>query len=296
MATAAPSTSGLDARTSRNRRESSAKRTLYVLAAVISLVVFVVPLLWALMRSFQPNAVTTAPPDPATFFHLSFGNFRGITTFGTIGRAVGNSLVVSVGAAILTTLVATAAGYGFGSFRFRGATVAFALILVTMMVPFQAIITPLFMELNAMRLTNNLLGLVLFYTTVNLPFGVFVMRTAFLGVPVELEEAANVDGAGSMRTLVSVVRPLVVPGMATTALYAFLASWTEFLGALTFLTDQNLYTLPVALLNLQQGAYGSIDFGYLSAGAVVAMIPCVVLFLALQRYYVAGLSSGAVKG
>ncbi len=296
MATAAPSTSGLDARTSRNRRESSAKRTLYVLAAVISLVVFVVPLLWALMRSFQPNAVITAPPDPATFFHLSFGNFRGITTFGTIGRAVGNSLVVSVGAAILTTLVATAAGYGFGSFRFRGATVAFALILVTMMVPFQAIITPLFMELNAMRLTNNLLGLVLFYTTVNLPFGVFVMRTAFLGVPVELEEAANVDGAGTMRTLVSVVRPLVVPGMATTALYAFLASWTEFLGALTFLTDQNLYTLPVALLNLQQGAYGSIDFGYLSAGAVVAMIPCVVLFLALQRYYVAGLSSGAVKG
>jgi multiple sugar transport system permease protein len=296
MATAAPSTSGLGARTSRNRRESSAKRALYVLAAVISLVVFVVPLLWALMRSFQPNAVITAPPDPATFFHLSFGNFRGITTFGTIGRAVGNSLVVSVGAAILTTLVATAAGYGFGSFRFRGATVAFALILVTMMVPFQAIITPLFMELNAMRLTNNLLGLILFYTTVNLPFGVFVMRTAFLGVPSELEEAANVDGAGTMRTLVSVVRPLVVPGMATTALYAFLASWTEFLGALTFLTDQNLYTLPVALLNLQQGAYGSIDFGYLSAGAVVAMIPCVVLFLALQRYYVAGLSSGAVKG
>jgi multiple sugar transport system permease protein len=296
MATAAPSTTGLGARTSRNRRESSAKRALYVLAAVISLVVFVVPLLWALMRSFQPNAVITAPPDPATFFHLSFGNFRGITTFGTIGRAVGNSLVVSVGAAILTTLVATAAGYGFGSFRFRGATVAFALILVTMMVPFQAIITPLFMELNAMRLTNNLLGLILFYTTVNLPFGVFVMRTAFLGVPSELEEAANVDGAGTMRTLVSVVRPLVVPGMATTALYAFLASWTEFLGALTFLTDQNLYTLPVALLNLQQGAYGSIDFGYLSAGAVVAMIPCVVLFLALQRYYVAGLSSGAVKG
>jgi multiple sugar transport system permease protein len=296
MATAAPSTTGLGARTSRNRRESSAKRALYLLAAVISLVVFVVPLLWALMRSFQPNAVITAPPNPATFFHLSLGNFRGITTFGTIGRAVGNSLLVSVGAAIFTTLVATAAGYGFGSFRFRGATVAFALILVTMMVPFQAIITPLFMELNAMRLTNNLLGLILFYTTVNLPFGVFVMRTAFLGVPSELEEAANVDGAGTMRTLVSVVRPLVVPGMATTALYAFLASWTEFLGALTFLTDQNLYTLPVALLNLQQGAYGSIDFGYLSAGAVVAMIPCVVLFLALQRYYVAGLSSGAVKG
>jgi multiple sugar transport system permease protein len=93
-----------------------------------------------------------------------------------------------------------------------------------------------------------------------------------------------------------VLRPLVVPGMATTALYAFLASWTEFLGALTFLTKQDLYTLPVSLVNLQQGAYGQINYGFLSAGSVIAMIPCVVLFVALQRYYVEGLSAGGVKG
>jgi multiple sugar transport system permease protein len=174
--------------------------------------------------------------------------------------------------------------------------VAFGLILVTLMIPFQAILTPLFLELNAIRLTDNLFGLILFYTTVNLPFGVFVMRTAFASVPGELEDAASVDGAGPVRTLVRVLRPLVVPGMATTALYAFLASWTEFLGALTFLTKQDLYTLPVALLNLQQGAYGTVDYGLLAAGAVIAMVPCVVLFVALQRYYVAGLSAGAVKG
>jgi multiple sugar transport system permease protein len=279
-----------------DRPEAGTKRVLYVTALVLALIVFVVPLLWALMRSVQPNAVITAPPDGATFFDLTFGNFQSLTSFGTIGRAVVNSVVVSLSAAALTALVATAAGYGFARFRIRGATLAFALILVTMMVPFQAIITPLFMELNAMRLTNNLLGLVLFYTTVNLPFGVFVMRTAFAAVPRDLEEAANVDGAGTLRTVVSVLRPLVVPGMATVALYAFLASWTEFLGALTFLTDQDLYTLPVALLNLQQGAYGAIDFGFLAAGSVVAMIPCVVLFVALQRYYVAGLASGAIKG
>jgi multiple sugar transport system permease protein len=280
----------------RGHGEVRVKRMLYVVAAVLSLVVFVVPLLWTLMRSVQPNAVITAPPNVSTFFDFTTENFRGLTTFGNLARAAGNSLVVSLGAAALTTLVASAAGYGFGRFRFRGSAVAFALILVTMMVPFQAIITPLFMQLNAMHLTNSLFGLVLFYTTVNLPFAVFVMRTAFAAVPKELEEAANVDGAGTMRTLVWVVRPLIVPGMATAALYAFLASWTEFLGALTFLTDQKLYTLPVALLNLQQGAYGEINYGYLAAGAVVAMIPCVVLFLALQRYYVAGLSSGAVKG
>jgi multiple sugar transport system permease protein len=248
------------------------------------------------MRSLQPNAVITAVPDAHTFFHLSLANFRGILTQGHISRAVGNSLLVALSTALLTTLLATAAGYGFGRFQFRGSGVAFGLIIVTLMIPFQAILTPLFLQLNAMHLTDSLFGLVLFYSTVNLPFGVFVMRTAFLEIPSELEDAANIDGAGTLRTFVDVLRPLVVPGMATTALYAFLASWTEFLGALTFLTKQQLYTLPVSLVNLQQGAYGQIDFGYLAAGSVIAMIPCVILFVTLQRYYVAGLSSGAVKG
>ena len=278
------------------RSESPVKIVLYVVAAVLSLVVFVVPLAWALLRSLQPNAVITAAPDRSTFFDLTPDNFRNISDVGSIPRAIGNSLVVSIGTAVLTAALATAAGYGFGRFRFAGSQVAFGLILVTLMIPFQAILTPLFLQLNAMRLTDNLFGLVLFYSTVNLPFGVFVMRTAFASIPAELEDAANVDGAGTVRTLTSVLRPLVVPGVATTALYAFLASWTEFLGALVFLTRQELYTLPVALLNLQQGAYGTIDYGLLAAGSVIAMIPCIVLFVALQRYYVAGLSAGAVKG
>jgi multiple sugar transport system permease protein len=280
----------------RAQRDSSVKIVLYVLACVLSVVVFVVPLAWALLRSLQPGAVITAAPESSTFFDLSLENFRNLSGIGSIPRSILNSLVVSIGTAILTTALATAAGYGFGRFRFPGSGAAFAFILVTLMIPFQAILTPLFLELNAMRLTDNLLGLVLFYSTVNLPFGVFVMRTSFASVPGELEDAANVDGAGPIRTLASVLRPLVVPGMATTALYAFLASWTEFLGALVFLTRQELYTLPVALLNLQQGAYGTIDYGMLAAGSVIAMVPCIVLFVALQRYYVAGLSAGAVKG
>ena len=119
------------------------------------------------------------------------------------------------------------------------------------MIPFQAMLTPLFLELNAMHLTNSRLGLVLFYSTVNLPFGVFVMRH----VPADpgvLDEAAR-STARTLPDLHSVLRPLVLPGMATTALYAFLAAWTEFLGALTFLTSNNLYTLPVSLVNIQLG-------------------------------------------
>jgi multiple sugar transport system permease protein len=272
------------------------KIILYVVAAVLSVVVFVVPLLWALMRSLQPNDTIIAAPTMSTFFDLTLANFRGIAGEGHIPRAVLNSVLVAAGTAVLTTLLATAAGYGFGRFSFRGTKVAFGLVIVTLMVPFQAILTPLFLELNAMRLTDSLLGLVLFYSTVNLPFGVFVMRTAFAAVPDALEDAALIDGAGAIRTLTSVLRPLIVPGMATTALYAFLAAWTEFLGALTFLTRQDLYTLPVSLVNLQQGAYGQIDYGFLAAGAVIAMIPCVLLFVSLQRFYVAGLAAGAVKG
>jgi multiple sugar transport system permease protein len=278
------------------RGESSTKLTLYVLAAVLGVVVFVVPLVWAVLRAFQPNSVITSATGLSSLSHLSLSNFQGLAGEGHILRAVGNSLIVAISTAILTTILATAAGYGFGRYQFRGSGLTFGLILLTLMIPFQAILTPLFLELNALHLTNSRLGLVLFYSTVNLPFGVFVMRTSFASIPQALEEAARVDGAGTLRTFVHVLRPLVLPGMATTALYAFLAAWTEFLGALTFLTSENLYTLPVSLVNLQLGAYGEVNYGFLAAGAVIAMIPCVILFVALQRYYVEGMAAGGVKG
>ena len=168
----------------------------------------------------------------------------------------------------------------------------FALILATLMVPFQALRTPVFLEMHSLGLTNSLLGLALFYTT----FGVFVMRNTFLQIPRQLSEQAAVDGASATRTLVSVLRPLVVPGIATTILYAFLFSWTEFVGALVFLTSNDLYTLPLALLNMEYGSVGQVNFGYLEAGAVIAMIPCLVPYVALQRYYISGRTSGVVKG
>ncbi len=268
----------------------------YSLVGAVVVVAFVGPLAWAVLRSFQPAALITVPPSWDSLTGLGWDNYVGLVRDVGISRYVLNSLIVSLATAALTTVVSTLAGYGFARFRFRGSGLAFSLILVTIMVPFQAILTPLFLQLNVLRLTDSLLGLILFYTTFNLPFGVFVMRNSFAQVPTELEDSAHVDGASPMRTLVSVLRPLVLPGIATTVLYAFLTSWTEFLGALTFLTREDLYTLPVALVNVQQGAYGTLDYGYLIAGAVISMVPCIVLYVALQRFYVQGLASGAVKG
>jgi len=269
---------------------------LYLVGGTIAALVFLLPLAWAVLRSFMPEHLVTQAPSGQDFSQLTTANYSGLISTNDILRYAGNSLVVAVGTGLLTAVIATMAGYGFARFRFRGSGVVFAIVLVTMMIPFQALLTPLFLELHSLGLTNNLFGLALFYTTFNLPFGVFVMRNTFLQIPWELSEAAAVDGASAARTLLSVLRPLVLPGIATTVLYAFLFSWTEFVGALTFITSNNLFTLPLALLNMEYGSVGQVNFGYLEAGAVIAMIPCILLYVGLQRFYIRGLVSGVVKG
>ena len=300
LTTRAPGTAGTS-RTSRTTARAPRPATrvgfaLYLIVGTLASLVFLLPLAWAVARSFMPDSLVTQAPSAQDFRHLTTGNYTGLIQANDILHYALNSLLVACGTALLTALIATMAGYGFARFRFPGSGVVFALVLVTMMIPFQALLTPLFLEMHTLGLTNNLAGLALFYTTFNLPFGVFVMRNTFLQIPWELSEAAAVDGASPTRTLISVLRPLVVPGIATTVLYAFLFSWTEFVGALTFLTSNNLYTLPLALLNLEYGSVGQVNFGYLEAGAVIAMIPCVVLYLGLQRFYIRGLMAGVVKG
>ena len=271
----------------------------YVITGTVLAALFLLPLVWAVLRSFQPPADITASPSASDFTHLTIANSSGLIT-GSIHilRYVWNSLLVAGGTAVLTAVLATLAGYGLGRtrFRFRGANAVFALILVTLMVPFQAIVTPLFLELSFLHLLDSRIGLILFYSTFNLPFGVFVMRNSFVAAPTELEEAAYCDGATVLTTLRTVLLPLVLPGVATTMLYAFLFAWTEFLGALTFLTSINKLTLPVALLNVETGTFGTVNFGFLIAGAVIAMVPCAVLYIALQRFYVTGITAGGVKG
>ena len=270
---------------------------LYVVAGCLISAVFVLPLAWEILRSLQSSSAITSPPSAASFSGLGLGNYRALLTGSNdIIRNVVNSLIVAVATSMITAVVATLAGYGFGRFRFRGSGIVFGLVLLAFMVPFQAVLTPLFLEMHYLHLLNSLLGLSLFYTAFNLPFGVYVMRNTFAQVPQEIIDAATVDGASVISSLTRVLRPLVLPGIATTVLYAFLFSWTEFLGALTFVTTDTYFTLPVALVNVETNTYGAVNYGYLVAGAVIAMIPCIVVYVALQRYYVRGLISGAVKG
>ena len=260
-------------------------------------VIFVAPILWAVLSTFKPPMEARQPPLPpwpTTGFSLQ--NYATLDTFGAgLSHSAQNSIYVAVMTVLLTVLISVLAGYGFSRFRFPFRNLAFVMILATIMIPFQSILTPIFLILTWLKLQNTLTGLVLVYVTLQLPFSIFMMRNAFDAVPKEIEEAARIDGASSAALLARIMLPLVWPGVVTVAIFAFLNSWNEFLAALVLMTDQAKFTLPIMMTAVQSGRFGAIDWGAVQAGVTVMMIPCLILFLLLQRFYIRGLTAGAVK-
>lgn len=267
----------------------------YAVCALLA-VVFLMPIVWSIANSFKPPAESLANPLSLVPESFSLNNYRRLENVGAGWQTyTGNSAFVAIGTVLLTVLVSVPAGYGFSKFRFPGQTALFILIMATMMVPFQSILTPLFLVLRYLGLNNSLSGLVLIYSTFQLPFSIFMMRNAFDSVPKALIESARIDGASQWTILIRIMLPIALPGVATVALFAFLNSWNEFLAALIYIADQNKFTLPIMLVNVSSGLYGLIDWGALQAGITLTMIPCIALFLLLQRYYVRGLTAGAIK-
>jgi len=259
-------------------------------------IVFLSPMLWAAIVSFMPAAQAAKGPPPFLPEAIDTGNYAALATYGEgILNYVWNSVVVSTITIVGSLVVGTLGGYGFSRFSFPLKGPLFLVILMTLMIPFQSILIPLFMVLKALGLLNTLLGLGLVYVTFQMPFSVFVMRNSFDRVPRELEEAAVVDGASQPRMLFSVMLPLVMPGVVTIGLFGFLTAWNEFFAAVIFLTKESSFTLPVLLNATRQGLWGTIEWGALQAGVVITMVPCLVFYVLLQRYYVSGLQSGAVK-
>jgi multiple sugar transport system permease protein len=207
-----------------------------------------------------------------------------------------NSVIMSVLTVAITLAISTLGGYAFARFRFWGKDVLFLLTLSILMVPFATLIIPLYVLLNAAGLTNSLVGVALIVSMFQLPFATYMMRISFEAVPRDLEESALIDGCGTFDVLWRIMMPSVRPGLVTVGLFAFLAAWNEFFAPLILLTDPAQQTLPVAVANLRQQNMGVIDYGATEAGVVVMALPCVILFLLLQRYYVRGFMSGAVKG
>lgn len=272
------------------------QRTLLYATWIILAIFFLAPMVWSVANSFKPAAAALADPVSLFSSRFSIENYRRLETVGAGWYVYAtNSVLIALGTVALTLALAVPAGYGFSKFKFPGQLALFIVVMATLMIPFQSILTPLFLVLKFLKLQNSQLGLVLIYATFQLPFSIFMMRNAFDAVPKPLIEAARIDGASQWTVLMQIMVPIAFPGVATVALFAFLNSWNEFLAALIFLSDQNKFTLPIMLVNVSSGLYGIIDWGALQAGVTVTMLPCLALFLLLQRYYVRGMTAGAVK-
>ena len=268
--------------------------TLHYLLLAGFLLFALFPLFWLLKVSLTPDELLYGEgvrmwPSRITFAH--YGWVLGHSPFLVYFR---NSALVSGATALLTTLLACAAGYGFSRFAFRGKAVIIGLLLVTQMFPLMMIIAPLFEILAPLGLTNSLPGLVIVYTAFNVPFASFLMQSFFAGIPRELEEAALIDGADRLTALRTIVLPLTLPGLAATVGFVFTAAWSELLFALMLTSSTGASTFPVGLLAFVSKF--SVDFGQMMAAGVLALLPICGFFLLIQRYLIQGLTAGALKG
>jgi multiple sugar transport system permease protein len=253
--------------------------------------IFLAPLVWTAVASVSPQAGTNQTDG------WGFGNYETLANYQAgVWRYVANSAFVSLLTVALTLLISLLGGYAFARFRFPGKNVLFLLTLAILMVPYATLLIPLYVLLNEVGLENSLVGVALVLTMFQLPFSTFLMRISFEAVPRELDEAATVDGCSSFGALWRVLLPAVKPGLITVGLFSFLAAWNDFMAPLILINDTERMTLPLAVSNLRGQVQGVVDYGATEAGVVVLALPCIVLFLLLQRHYVRGFMSGALKG
>lgn len=264
-------------------------------AALLAYLVFLAfPFLWLISTAFKsPRELgslhpTWIPEDP------TLDNFRQAFDEQPLLRAAGNSLLAALGAALIAVLIATPLAYVMARHRTLFARAATGWVVVSQAFPLVLVIIPLFLVLKNLQLINSLFGLVLVYVVWALPFALWMLVGYVRAVPVELEEAAAVDGAGKLRTLVSVTAPLLAPGIVATALFAFITAWNEFFFALVLLKTPEKQTLPVVLTHFI-GAEGVADLGPLAAAAFLATLPSLVVFAIIQRRITGGMLAGAVK-
>lgn len=260
-------------------------------AALVALIT-IAPLLWMLSVSFMAPGEAAGFPPPLLPESPSLTNYR--TLFGSfgVGRFLANSLLISTLATLLALLFTVPAGYAFAKLRFTGRNALFRLLVAALVVPAQIGMLPLFLELKAMGLVNSYAGaLVPWLAGI---FGIFLVRQYCLSIPDEMLEAARIDGASEGQILRHIVLPILTPIIVTLALFVFLSSWNDFMWPLIILADQQLYTLPVALAAMSREHVQ--DNELMMAGAVVTTLPVLILFLALQRFYLSGLLTGSVKG
>jgi len=273
------------------------QRTLFYLLVVFVVVYSVFPFYWAVVSSFkQSDALFSAKLNllPTPFTLSQYQNiFSGNAAFG---RNLLNSLVVAGGVTLLSLVLGVISAYALGRLRFPPKNAVLYIVLAMTMFPQVSVLSGMFVLLNQLNIFNTYWGLIFSYFLFTLPFTIWVLTGYFRGLPRELEEAAYVDGASPMQTLIRVMLPLTGPGLVTTGLLAFIAAWNEYLFALTFTIGNQVKTVPVAIASFGGATPFEVPWGSIMAASVIVTVPLVIMVLIFQQRIVAGLTAGAVKG
>ena len=274
------------------RRTTAAGRTGLSLAVFALLVFTLFPVYWMVSTALDPHAVTRGAdllPSGITTEH-----FRYIFARGNFGPFLLNSLLVGAGTVLVCGLLALLAAVAVARFRFRFRTSVLVMVLIVQMVPLEALVIPLFLQMRDYGLLNSLLGLTVVYIALSLPFAIWTLRGFVATVPREVEEAAYLDGCSWPRMFYSVLLPLIAPGLVATSVFAFITAWNEFVFAYTFMKDDAKYTAAVGLF--QFFGENSTSWGPVMAGSTLITLPVLVFFVLVQRRLASGLAAGAVRG
>jgi multiple sugar transport system permease protein len=281
-------------------KESRRYRIFIHAAALLVSVIFLAPFLWLLIASVSSPVELLRVPLKWIPSHISFSRYEqifsasGENIFANFRAALVNSVIVASATVAISMTVGVFGAYAFARLRFRLSRATLLLFLSTYMVPPIALVIPMYLIMVKLHLLDNRLGLIIVYCSFATPFVLWIMGNYFQTIPRELEDAARVDGCTRLGALFRVILPLARPGLLSTALFAFLVAWDEFLYALVFTSTNASKTIPVAIAEFT-GRYTT-DFGLQAAGGILAAVPPVLIAVAFQRYIVGGLSAGAVKG
>ncbi|WP_454293719.1 carbohydrate ABC transporter permease [Salana multivorans] len=291
MSTASSAPAGPRTWTSTSRKGVKLSDALRVVLLSAGALVALVPVVWTVLGSFKtPTELAQRPPQilPNSWSLQNYTDALGQFDFV---RYISNSILVTIGATILTLIVNSMAAYALSKYNFRGKTALFLLTLATIMIPLQVILIPVYQVVASLGLVNNLWGLII--PAAATPTGVFLLRQYMLGIPDELIEAARVDGSGEFRTFLQIVLPLCRPALAVVAIFSVMWRWNDFLWPLLVAQSEKVYTLPVALARFN--AQETVPFNLILAMSVVSIVPVLIIFLFFQRQIATGIANTGGK-